>query len=59
MTDSRGELRAGTEGARTRYLFKKLPGVGNRVALHWWKAGLRCEGTLSPAPRQSKTPRNG
>ena len=42
MTQSSGEVRAGTQGARTRAMFKKLPGVGNRMALHWWQKGLRC-----------------
>jgi hypothetical protein len=47
VTQSNGEVRPGTEGARTRAMFKKLPGVGNRMALHWWQKGLRC--TAAPA----------
>lgn len=43
MTQSNGEVRPNTEGARTRHMFKKLPGVGNRMALHWWQKGLRCK----------------
>jgi hypothetical protein len=42
VTTSSGEVRAGTDGSRTRAMFKKLPGVGNRMALHWWQKGLRC-----------------
>jgi hypothetical protein len=42
VTTSGGEVRAGTDGGRTRAMFKKLPGVGNRMALHWWQKGLRC-----------------
>ena len=42
VTTSSGEVRAGTDGGRTRAMFKKLPGVGNRMALHWWQKGLRC-----------------
>jgi hypothetical protein len=41
VAQSNGEVRSGTEGARTRAMFKKLPGVGNRMALHWWEKGLR------------------
>lgn len=41
VTDSSGDVRAGTEGAATRKMFKALPGVGTRMALHWWQAGFR------------------
>lgn len=32
VTDSRGKLRWGTAGGRTRALFHSLPGVGQRTA---------------------------
>jgi DNA polymerase/3'-5' exonuclease PolX len=41
VTDSRGKRRIDTIGGATRYLFFKLPGVGQKTARLWWDLGLR------------------
>eukprot|EP00879_Flechtneria_rotunda_P007485 GHRR01007852.1.p1 GENE.GHRR01007852.1~~GHRR01007852.1.p1 ORF type:complete len:793 (+),score=223.95 GHRR01007852.1:39-2417(+) len=39
--NARGDLRCGTEGAATRAMFAKLPGVGPGLAERWFKMGFR------------------
>ena len=41
VTDSKGALRPDSQGGATRRRFHSLPGVGQRTASRWWKAGLR------------------
>ena len=41
VIDSKGKLRRGTEGGRTRAMFHSLPGTGQRSAKLWWDLGFR------------------
>ncbi|GAB4823868.1 hypothetical protein N2152v2_010914 [Parachlorella kessleri] len=41
VIDSKGKLRRGTEGGRTRAMFHSLPGTGQRSAKLWWDLGYR------------------
>lgn len=52
VSNSRGELRQGTEGGATRRKFVKLPGVGAGVAYKWYQLGYREYEDLENAARE-------
>ena len=52
VTNSRGELRLGTEGGATRYAFARLPGVGATQAYTWYQLGYRSYEELQEAGKE-------
>ncbi|MEW5314485.1 MAG: hypothetical protein WDW38_005981 [Sanguina aurantia] len=57
VTDSKGLLRMGTQGASTRRQFKRLPGVGHATARQWYDAGCHSLEDDPLGRRRRRSPR--